>query len=137
MSRIEVFDIRDFSRSLAAGLLVTALALTVLAPADAQRRNNDDEQQVEGRVLSTEVGEVVLEANDALANESYQQVLNLLNPLLAGNLEPYERSVVLRLRGNARFNLDDYNGTIQDFLGAINTGTLVTDEIIALRTNIG
>lgn len=137
MSRSEVFDARRLAQLVGAALLAAALAITVLAPAEAQRRGGDDEEQVEGRVLSTEVGEIVLEANEALANESFQQVLTLLNPLVARELEPYERAVVLRIRGVARFNLDDSNGAIQDFLGAINTGTLVTDEIVSLRTNIG
>jgi hypothetical protein len=137
MSRSEVFDSRRWIHFVGAAVLVTALTLTLLAPAEAQRRRDNDEQQVEGRVLSTEVGEVVLQANEALATEQYQQVLNLLNPLVGTELQPYERSVVLRIRGGARFNLDNYAGAIQDFLGAINTGALVTDEIISLRTNIG
>lgn len=136
MSRSEVFDTRRIVQLLGAAVLIAALTITLLAPAEAQRRRDSDEEQVEGRVLSTRVGEVMLEANEANDVENYALVQRLMNELVGTELTPYERSIVLRYRGNARFQLDNTSGAIQDFLAAINTGALVTDEIIALRTNI-
>jgi len=137
MTRSEQFDPRSLIRNVGALVVAAAIALSLAAPADAQRRNNDEEQTAEGRVLSTRVGEVVLEMQEAVDVENYAQVIQLANRLLGTEMTPYERSVVLRLKGNSEFQSDNYSGAIRDFRAAIDTGALVNDEIVALRTNLG
>ncbi|MEQ8406482.1 MAG: hypothetical protein RKE49_15415 [Oceanicaulis sp.] len=139
MTRSQTFDPKSLLRGASALFVAAALGLTLIPAADAQRsrdRDNEEEQAQEGRQLSARVGEVVLEAQDVMETENYQQVISLLNPLLNSEMTAYERSIVLRLRGNAYYQADNTSQAIQDFLGAINTGALVQDEIIALRTNV-
>ncbi len=136
MSRSDAFDSRRWIHIAGAAVVAAALTITLLAPAEAQRRRDNDEETAEGRVLSTAVGEVVLQANELLDVEDFGQIISLMNGLIGDELTPYERSVVLRIRGNARFQSENYTGAIDDFLGAIATGALVTDELIALRTNV-
>ena len=138
MSRSEHLDPRSLIRIAGALVAAAAIALSLAAPADAQRgRDDDEEQSAEGRVLSTRVGETVLEMQEAQDAENYQQIIQLANQLLNSEMTPYEQSVVYRFRGNTRFQVDNYSGAIQDFVAAINTGALVTDEIVSLRTNLG
>jgi hypothetical protein len=137
MTRSESFDPRSLIRCFGALLVAAAVAFSLAAPADAQRRNNDEEQSAEGRVLSTRVGEVVLQMQEAIDAENSALVIQLANRLLATEMTPYERSVVLRLKGNSEFNQDNISGAIRDFTAAIDTGALVNDEVIALRTNLG
>ena len=136
MTRSEFIDPRSLVRTACAVFLAAAMAFCMAATAHGQR-NNDDEQQAEGRVLSTRVGEAVLEMQEALDVENYTAVVQQATQLLNTEMTPYERGVVLRFRGNTRFQLDNYRGAINDFVAAINTGSLVTDEIVALRTNLG
>ena len=137
MTRSEHLDPRSLIRIVGALFVAAAIAFSLAAPAEGQRRNNDDEQTAEGRVLSTRVGETVIEMQEALEVENYSQVVELATGLLNTEMTAYEQSVVYRLRGNSRFQLDNYAGAIRDFEAAINTGALVTDEVVALRTNLG
>ncbi|MGJ3230374.1 MAG: tetratricopeptide repeat protein [Oceanicaulis sp.] len=138
MTRSQTFDPKALLRGAGALVVAAAIGLTVLPAADAQRSRNQDneEQATENRQLTARVGEVVLEAQEAMDAESYQQVISLLSPLLNTEMTAYERSIVLRLRGNAYYQADNTPQAIQDFLASINTGALVRDEIITLRTNI-
>lgn len=137
MTRSEFLDARSLIRAVGALVVAAAIAMTLAVPAEAQRRNNNEEQSAEGRVLSTRVGEVVLQMQEAIDVENYARVIQLANQLLGTEMTPYERSVVLRLKGNSEFQQDNYAGSIRDFLAAIETGALVNDEVIALRTNLG
>lgn len=137
MTRSEHFEPRSLIRNLGALFVAAAIAFSLAAPADAQRRNNDDDQEAEGRVLTTRVGEVVLQIQELLETENYNEIVRLATNLLNTEMTPYERSVVLRQRGNVNFQLENYQGTIRDFTAAIDTGALVTDEVVALRTNLG
>lgn len=123
----------------ASALLIAGLfALSVAADASAQRRNNDDEEEIQ-RTLSAQVGERVLEAQELLDQDPapLDQVTQILNNILTMELTPYERSIVLRMRGGVRYQQENYNGAIQDFLAAIDTGALVRDEVNTIRVNVG
>lgn len=137
MTRSEQFDPSFLLRGFGALFVAAAIVFSLAAPADAQRRNNDDEQSAEGRVLSTRVGEIILEIQELLDQERNQDVIRLANNLLTTEMTPYEQSVVYTIRGNTRYQLDNYQGAIDDFVAAINTGALVPDQIVAFRTNLG
>jgi tetratricopeptide (TPR) repeat protein len=119
-----------------AGTLIAAAALSITVAPVIHAQSDDEEQQQQNRQLSSRVGEVVLEAQEANDAENFQQVISLLSPLLNTEVTAYERSIVLRLRGNAYYQIDNTSQAITDFRNAIATGALVQDEIIALRTNI-
>ncbi len=124
------------------GLMAFAAFVAVLfvaGPADAQRRR-DKEQKTEGRVLSTEVGEAIIKAQEALAEEPPQNnvAVAVLSKLLAKpKLTPYERAISYQIRGQANYGAGNVKGTIRDWESAINTGALNQGEIDGLSPNIG
>jgi len=74
--------IRASGTVVVAGILAFALAV----PSEAQRRRkDDDEKRVEGRVLSTAVGEQILEARTCLEAEDNACVLRIMDELAGGD----------------------------------------------------
>lgn len=138
MIRSRTFDPSLWIKAATALLIAGAVALSVAADASAQRRNEGQEEEVQ-RTLSAQVGERILEAQELLDQEPppYGQIMTILNQVLQMELTPYERSIALRMRGGVYFAQEDYPRSIQDFLGAIDTGALVPDEVNALRVNVG
>jgi hypothetical protein len=99
-----------------------------------------EEEEEINRQMSTEVGEPILEVQELLDAEptDWNRVLQILNDTLQNeDPTPYERSVILQLRGNTYYNLDNIRAAIRDWQGALDTGALVADERITLRTNMG
>ncbi len=127
--------IRASGTVVVAGILAFALAV----PSEAQRRRkDDDEKRVEGRVLSTAVGEQILEAQTCLEAEDNACVLRIMDELAGGDsLSPYESFVIYQFRARAYFIEDRLDLAIRDFEAAINTGAPITDEVIALRSTLG
>ncbi len=120
-------------------LLAAMLAFIMVADADAQRRNRNSEQEEPptNRTLSTEVGQTVQEAVELQDAEDFRGMINVLTPLLSEELTEYERYIIHQLRGTARFNLDDLDGTIADFRAMLNTGAATTDEANTTRVQLG
>jgi lipopolysaccharide biosynthesis regulator YciM len=125
-------------------LILAVSSMVVLAvaipDADAQRRNrNQDEQgsNAENRTMSAAIGEPVLAAQECLDAENFSCVINTLSPLLSGEINSFERFVILRMRGVAYYSQDRTEQAINDFLGAVNTGIATTDEEVQLRLNVG
>lgn len=118
----------------------TAVALTLAAPAEAQRGRNNDERSEEeqaNRTLSSAVGQQVQTAVEQQDAENWAGMISTLTPLLSTELTPYERSIVLRLRATAYYNQDNLAQATRDFLGVLETGALVQDEANTLRINVG
>jgi len=116
------------------------LALASVAPADAQRNRNQEQGEEDpsaNRQMSSEIGEQVIRAREALDAEQPRQTIEILTALMSREMTPYERSIVLRIRGSAYYQVDDARRTIDDFLAAIATGALVPDEIVTIRTQVG
>lgn len=122
-------------------IAATAVVLTLAAPADAQRnRNNNDERseaEQANRTLSASVGQQVQTAIEQQDVENWSGMISTLTPLLSTEITPYERSIVLRLRATAYYNLDNLDQATRDFLSVIQTGALVQDEANSLRINVG
>ncbi len=125
------------------GLMVFAVLIAVVfaaGPADAQRRNKDDEQKTKGRVLSTMAGEAIIKAQEALSAEppDYATTISVLTKLLTKpKLSPYERAISYQIRGQAQYGTGNNMGTIRDWEASINTGALNQGEIDSLTPNIG
>jgi tetratricopeptide (TPR) repeat protein len=119
---------------------VMILAMATVAPAEAQRRQNQNQEEEDpsaNRQMSSAIGEQVLRARDAADNEQHREAINILNAVMGRDMTPYERSVVLRIRGLAYYNSDNTARAIDDWLAALATNALVRDEVVALRTNVG
>ncbi|MCW5725272.1 MAG: hypothetical protein KIS81_09995 [Maricaulaceae bacterium] len=130
-------------RAAAAAVLAGSLAASLAAPADAQRqsqaqRTAEEERLAEQRVFSAPIGEIVLAAQTQQEEDNWAGSVTTLNRALERpNISPYERSVVLQLRGRARYEMGQVMAAVQDWQDAIGTGMLLTNEIVNLRINIG
>ena len=139
MTLNETFNPASLVRSLGVVAIAGLLAFAIAAPSEAQRRrNNDDEDQVEGRVLSSAVGEQILASQECQDADDNACVLRIMNELAAREgLSPYERFVVMQLRARAYFQEDRMDLAIRDFRAALDTGATTTDERITLHSALG
>ncbi|TGY88518.1 tetratricopeptide repeat protein [Marinicauda algicola] len=139
MIRSRTSDPFNWIKAASALLMAGLIAMSVATDASAQRRNNNEEEEEIQRTLSAAVGGRILEVQELLDQEPppLDQIIQILNSVLGMELTPYERSIALRMRGQVRFQQDNYSGAIQDFLAAIDTRALVPDEANSLRINIG
>jgi tetratricopeptide (TPR) repeat protein len=126
---------------LGAGVLAMASTLAVITAtdADAQRRRNNQEEENDpaDRTFTARIGEIVLEAQNQQAEELFQESIATLNRALAMEPNPYERSVMLQMRGRAHYEQERLQSAIDDWLGAISAGGMISEEIANLRINIG
>lgn len=137
MSQTRYFDLRRVVMLVTSATVAVMLALVWASNADAQRRNSDQEEPPTNRTLSTSVGQTIqsaLELNDA---ENYSGVISTVTPLLSQDLTEYERYIALQIRGGARFQLDNFEGAIQDFIGMLNTGAATQEESNTIRVQVG
>lgn len=138
MTLNETFNPASLVRTLGVVAISGLLAIAIAAPSEAQRRRDNEDQQAEGRVLSSAVGEQVLASQECQDVDDNACVLRIMNELAArDNLTPYERFVVLQLRARAYFTEDRLDLAIRDFGAALATGATTTDEEIAIRTALG
>jgi len=138
MSQTRSFDLRRVVMLMASATIAILLALVWASNAEAQRRNDaEQEEPPTNRTLSTGVGETIQGAVELQDAENWNGMIRQLTPLLSQELTEYERFIVLQLRATARFQLDDLNGAIQDFLGMINTGAATSDESNTIRVQVG
>lgn len=140
MIRSTTFDPMNWIKAASALLIAGLFALSVAANADAQRRNQNNEQEDNvDRQISSRVGEPLLEANEIISadNPDYQAALQILNQVAQMELSPYERAIIMRMRGGVYYALDNYERAINDFLASLNTNALLTSEQNTLRINVG
>ncbi len=139
MTRSRIFCIRRLAAAAGALVLGTLSAMATLSSLEAQPQSSSqaEDEGPENRVLTPRVGEIVQQALELLDQERSNDVINLLTPLLAERLNAYERFVVFQLRGQARFQLDDLNGTIADFTAMLQTGAATREEANTARVQLG
>ena len=139
MIRFKGFDTSGLLRSVATLALAASLAGVLVVDAEAQRnRNQEEENDGSERTFSSRIGEIVLEAQEFQSNDQFAASIESLNRALGmSDINPYERSVALQLRGRAYYELEQTSRAIQDWQGAIATGALLVEETVNLRINIG
>ena len=139
MIRFQGFETSGLLRTVATLALAASLAGVLVVDAEAQRRNQQ-EQENDGseRTFSARIGEMVLEAQNMQSEDQFQASIEALNRALGmSDINPYERSVALQLRGRAYYELDQMSRAIQDWQAAIATGALLPEERVNLFINIG
>ncbi len=129
---------RGIVHTLFTAVLAIFVISAVALPAQAERKKK--EQANKGRSVSTKVGAQLIIAQEALqatpAND--REAVTALNKLLSmQKITPYERSLALRMRGRAKYGLNDIRGTLADWEDAIRVGGLNQAEIDSLQPNIG
>ncbi|OLF72334.1 hypothetical protein AWH62_10900 [Maricaulis sp. W15] len=118
--------------AVAALILVLTLTTTGLPTALAQ----DDDRPA--GVLSPGVGSRLLELIELEGQEAWSEAVAGYTALIDGRaLSAYERAVLLRQRGRARYELDDMSGAISDWRTVISLAVLPDEEVNALRINTG
>jgi tetratricopeptide (TPR) repeat protein len=121
-------DFRNFSLSVV--LTACALAITSFG-AEAQEAPSEE-------VISAGVGQRLLELIAFEAEERWEDAADGYSVLLERpRLSRYERATLLKLRGRARYELDDAARTISDWRSAIALGVLSTEDANILRINTG
>ena len=89
-------------------------------------------------VLSPSVGNRLLELIEMEGEERWREVEAGYSEMIDnGSLSPYERAVLLRQRGRARYELDNLAGAISDWRSTIALAVLPEDDANALRINTG
>ncbi len=89
-------------------------------------------------VLSAHIAEASQAVQDAIEADEFETAEATASAALARDeLTAYERSVLLRQRGHARFLLENVAGAIADFEAAIGTGAPSDSEIASLLMNVG
>lgn len=117
-------------------MAVSVLALGAATPAHALVQD-DEEEESEERSFSSDIGEIVLKAQENLQNENPQEAINQLNRAMDREPSNYERSVILQMRGQAYYETEQAQRAINDWQAAINTGMLEADAASSLQVNIG
>lgn len=113
-------------------VLAGALCALTLPTAHATVRN-----EAPG-ILSPAVGNRLLELIHLEGEGAWRDAEAGYTALIAtGSLTPYERAILLRQRGRARYQLEDLTGAIADWRAVIALGALPDEDANALRINTG
>ncbi|WP_417479705.1 hypothetical protein [Maricaulis maris] len=119
-------------RAAAVLTLAGAVSGVTLPAAHAARMDNSP------GVLSPSVGNRLLELIEMEGEERWREVEAGYSEMIDnGSLSPYERAVLLRQRGRARYELDNLAGAISDWRSTIALAVLPEDDANALRINTG
>lgn len=91
----------------------------------------DEDAAVEGRQFSADAGEKVNEALQFLNEDNPQGALNTLNTLMASGkpLNPYEKSTIYQMIGQAYNDTDNTAGALGAFQSAIDAGGMLPNEV--------
>jgi beta-lactamase regulating signal transducer with metallopeptidase domain len=118
-----------------AGALVLAAALPAASLAAAMAERVQDTLAAPApRTMSEAVGEVVLEAQEAIQAEEFPRALALLDSAPAATA--YERGVILQVRGIALYQMGRIQEAAQAFETALETGSQTLEEERAWSMNI-
>lgn len=132
----------SFRSVMAALVLAGCTAAIVSEAAFAQRsdrRDRDKEANNKNRVFSADTGEKLLAVQELLVAEQMGSALTQLNTIVSNSkkLSPYELGVILLMRGNVKWQLDDSDGALSDWRRALTDGDLNDKERLSTQYNIG
>ena len=118
----------------ALAITFTLLMTLAIAPPGQAETAADDPPGV----LSPAIGNGILELLELEAEGRWVEVESGYTAMIEGRaLSPYERAVLLRQRGQARYQLDDLAGAINDWRRVIDLAVLPPEDANALRINTG
>ena len=127
--------IRVFKHTYILASLILGTALCACARNTSQTLA---ETQKNERQFSAKTGELVNSALQALNMDNYPLALVHLDKALHHpDLNPYEKSIIFQMKGQAFYEMKQTKKTIQAFEDAIDAGGLLDSETSQLRLNIG
>lgn len=121
-------------------LAVLTGAMMSMAPASAAFAQDEEAaEEGEDRTFSTEIGEIVLEAQEALQAEqpNYQAAIQSLNNALAKEPSPYEEGVILQMRGQAYYGAGQSLRAAEDWRAIMDNPTITPEQRNDLMSNVG
>ena len=125
-------------KSLKSALFASAVAALSVSFISVELGQNVAYAQEEGRQFSAATGEIVNAALQFLNTDQYSAALGELSKAIAlPDTNPYERSVIYQMQGQAFYELKQTGSAIQAFENAISAGGLLPNESTQLRLNIG
>jgi tetratricopeptide (TPR) repeat protein len=118
------------SAELLGATCLSVAALGLLAPASVSTAFAQDEAATEGRQFSAAAGEKVFEAQEILTTNP-AGAITILQALLNSDkpLNPYERSIIHQMMGQAYNDTDQTARALQSFNSAISSGGLLPNEV--------
>lgn len=129
---------RNGWRLMGAGAVMAACMLTIGVATPAHALVQDDgEEEGSDRKFSSDIGEVVLKAQEALQEDNAAEAINQLNKAMNKEPSNYERSIILQMRGQAYYGTEQPLRAVEDWRAAINTGELEAETASGLQVNIG
>ena len=125
-------------KSLKSALFASAIAALSVSFISVELGQNVAYAQDEGRQFSAATGEIVNAALQFLNSDQYSAALGELSKAIAlPDTNPYERSIIYQMQGQAFYELKQTGSAIQAFENAISAGGLLPNESTQLRLNIG
>ena len=103
---------------------LNSVALTLLtlgSTAMVAQAQSTAEASSQSRQFSNEAGLIVVEAQNFISSNQYQNALPILDQALAlPEISPYERAVIYQLQGTSYYELNDYDRAILAYENALN-----------------
>ena len=137
-----ILKINTLSRLVSAAALSVAMSATML-PASAALAQDNSEQSDEDRrrsrqTLSSRAGTALNEALNFANEEPPQtaQAVAVVDKLLERDLPPFDRATALEVRGQLKFQLDDLNGALRDFVEVLRIDALPSDRQRQITRNV-
>lgn len=130
-----------FGRLVSAVAISVAMSATALPSAWAQSsgsEQSDEDRRRARQTLSSRAGTALNEALN-FANEDPPQTaeaVRVVDQLLQRDLPPFDRATALEVRGQLKFQLDDLNGALSDFVEVLRIDALPSDRQRQIRRNV-
>lgn len=118
-------------------VLMCGAFVAVSADTAYAQRDKDAPAPVEGRQFGSKSGQIVLAAQNFLAEDNFSGALSELNKALAiPEINAYERGIIYQMQGSSYYGMDQFPQAITAFENAISSGGLLPNEASSLRVNI-
>lgn len=114
-------------------------AIGMIAPATLDVAfAQDGEEATEGRQFSADAGEKVNEALQFLNEDNPRAAVPILTGLLTSGkpLNPFEKSTIYQMLGQAYYNTDNISGALKAFQDAISAGGMLPNEVASIKVSI-
>lgn len=118
------------------GVVSTAAVVVATAPAYAQQNNAQEVQRRQRQTLSESTARVLGEVFNDINSDKTAEALQKLNNLLQRELQPFDLSTALELRGGLYAQQNNYPAALKDFVRILELDTLPFDRLRQIRYNV-
>lgn len=119
---------RRLPSRLARGLVAVTLAAVSLAPgaalAEQQQEEKKQEKQKQATIKDPRVGKTLLQAQELLQAEQWEQAQQLLDGLNLEKLDPYPKAIVHQMKGHVYASQEKYEEATQELQSCLDQQAL-------------